>query len=172
MFYPNNAEAAVEVAYVWPYPLSTLSILLRSRKFLRLHFKGQTDHWKAGHAHENCEIENNTKKRLFRQARKDVSVFFLNWSGQLPYYCLQIINWILNETLPSNKRRTRITKTLINAAAFNRINTIVSFAAVFWSRHTMGLRLKVLRQALCSDLASIPMQNANQMSSDKSRYFK
>ena len=88
--------------------------------------------------------------------------FFFNWSGQLPYYCLQI---------GTNKRRTRITKTLINAAAFNRINTVVSFAAVFWSRHTMGLRLKVLAKRYAW-LATYPLKNANQMSSDKSRYFK
>ena len=34
---------------------------------------------------------------------------------------LQEINWIFK-----NKRRTRITKNLINAAAFNRINTVTS----------------------------------------------
>ena len=38
--------------------------------------------------------------------------------------------WILNKRSPSSKRRIRITKNLINAVAFNRINTVLKFGNV------------------------------------------
>lgn len=43
-----------------------------------------------------------------------------NQNGQLPYYCLDF-----EQMLPSNKRRPRITKNLMNAAALNRIITVL-----------------------------------------------
>ena len=48
---------------------------------------------------------------------RSLHVFF-KFNFQLRDYCFEEINWILN------KRRTRITKNLINAAAFNRVNTV------------------------------------------------
>ena len=50
-----------------------------------------------------------------------------------PYYCLQEINSILN------KRHPQIKKKLINAAAFNRINTVFcKWCLKIWKRLSSG----------------------------------
>ena len=49
-------------------------------------------------------------------------LFFYNSVGQLPYYFQDF------EMSPSYKRRTQIMKNLINAVAFNRINTVIPCA--------------------------------------------
>ena len=67
-------------------------------------------------------------------------VFFNVISILLPYFCLQDINWILN------KRRSQITKNLINAAGFNRVYMLYLFSAgreSHWGRGETKLTVKV-----------------------------
>ena len=64
------------------------------------------------------------EKWIFRQTQKHV--FFFK-SKMVSYHTTV---WILNKRSPSSKRRIRITKNLINAVAFNRINTVLKFGNV------------------------------------------